>query len=74
LSGDQRAFSIRKADQDRRRAEIEIRPLAAGQFGPLAGHATLKASLDVICRDHASFPDAASNARKASDMPVGGSE
>jgi hypothetical protein len=26
-------------------------PLAAGQFGPLAGHATLKASPDVICRE-----------------------
>ena len=30
LSGDQRAFSIRKADQDRRRAEIEIRPPGRG--------------------------------------------
>ena len=49
-------------------------PLAAGQFVPIDGHATLKASPDVICRDHASFPDAASNASMASDMPVGGSE
>jgi len=49
-------------------------PLAAGQFGPLPGQATLKASPAVICRDQTSLPKAASNARMASDVSVAGSE